>query len=262
MRVVVGEVDTVPPHRHARPEGFPYWIIGITLVGGGRIWNGAGSITTEPGTIGVTEPGTEYRLLMSGGPRYREYFAILAIPDDWTMWRTWPEVLPGMRRLFIRHSPIWPEVISAFETAHRHFKSGSTAEDLAINSLERALLLANSQNPAREAKSVDDRINQAINHARERLSQPLCVDDLAKAAHVSTSRLAHLFKEKTGESPMRHVEGLRIRRAQELLLSTGLPIREVARMVGYGNPYHFSDRFRNRTGQSPRGFRTKPPGSQ
>jgi AraC family transcriptional regulator of arabinose operon len=47
-------------------------------------------------------------------------------------------------------------------------------------------------------------------------------------------------------------------RAQDLLVSTGKRVAEIARLVGYTDPFYFSTRFRAFTGQSPRQYRRDP----
>ena len=47
----------------------------------------------------------------------------------------------------------------------------------------------------------------------------------------------------------------RIDRARELLLDPAISVSEVARAVGFGDPFLFSARFRAHTGTSPSAFR-------
>ena len=47
----------------------------------------------------------------------------------------------------------------------------------------------------------------------------------------------------------------RLDRARELLLTTTLNLAEIAERSGFRNPYHFSDKFRKVTGQTPGQFR-------
>jgi AraC family transcriptional regulator of arabinose operon len=201
-----------------------------------------------------------YRLYIEEGVRHEEYYAILAMPTDWEMWRSWPQNPMGGYTVNAKASPMWKKIVRAFADAFEYANSGAARnEDLALNALERALLLATGMSRGEVRSQTDARVIEVMAYARERLERKLTVEELARVAHLSPSRLAHLFTQELGESPMWHVEGVRVRRAQELLLSTRLAVREVARMVGYENPYHFSDRFRSRTGQSPRAFRKSPP---
>ncbi len=48
---------------------------------------------------------------------------------------------------------------------------------------------------------------------------------------------------------------LRMANAERLLDNPGLSVAEVARMVGYGDPRHFSRQFRRETGKSPTHYR-------
>ena len=81
--------------------------------------------------------------------------------------------------------------------------------------------------------------------------QPITLATLAQIAGISPSRLAHRFTELVGTSPMRYLRQLRIRQAERLLRSTGLPIASVAAKVGFDDPFHFSRIFKRATGASP-----------
>jgi len=50
---------------------------------------------------------------------------------------------------------------------------------------------------------------------------------LAAVASLSPVRIHEVFKSTAGVSPIEFVIGLRIRRAQELLLATGQPIGDI-----------------------------------
>ena len=47
----------------------------------------------------------------------------------------------------------------------------------------------------------------------------------------------------------------RLQEAQKLLLTTELPVAEVARRTGWNDPFHFSRLFTRLTGRSPSAFR-------
>jgi transcriptional regulator GlxA family with amidase domain len=58
-----------------------------------------------------------------------------------------------------------------------------------------------------------------------------------------------------GKSPAKVVCLLRLERAAALLLRSNFSIRKVADIYGFANPYHFSDRFKQEFGMSPRAMR-------
>ena len=56
---------------------------------------------------------------------------------------------------------------------------------------------------------------------------------------------------------MRHLIGIRIRHAKQLLIGTAHPISEIAAAVGFENCYYFSNAFKKQTGLSPSDYRKK-----
>jgi len=65
------------------------------------------------------------------------------------------------------------------------------------------------------------------------LARKVTLSDVATAVDLSTSRLAHLIREQSGQTPQQHLEGLRMQRATELLKRTGLSIKLIADSVGF-----------------------------
>ena len=64
-----------------------------------------------------------------------------------------------------------------------------------------------------------------------------------------------LIKEQTGTSPLQWLLNVRVRKAQELLERTCLPIDRIGTEVGFDVPSHFRERFRRRVGLSPSAYR-------
>ncbi|HEY8548215.1 MAG TPA: helix-turn-helix transcriptional regulator [Acidimicrobiales bacterium] len=88
-------------------------------------------------------------------------------------------------------------------------------------------------------------------------AEPLDLDRLAAAAHVSKYHFVRCFAETYGETPMRYLTRRRIERAQDLLRSTNLTITEVCTMVGFASLGSFSSRFRELVGEPPSAYRAR-----
>lgn len=106
--------------------------------------------------------------------------------------------------------------------------------------------------PASDANLDEEPLAQRVilyldNHYTEEIN----LQDLALAFNVSTFYLAHVFKDCYGYSPMQYILRRRIGEAQSLLITTDLPITEIAARVGYGNPSHFNRQFSKYVGLSP-----------
>lgn len=68
---------------------------------------------------------------------------------------------------------------------------------------------------------------------------------------VSLSYLSQFFKEKTGSTVLDYITTLKMDKAKELLLSTSLPLKDIAEQVGYINVSSFIRRFKQVSGMTP-----------
>ena len=75
--------------------------------------------------------------------------------------------------------------------------------------------------------------------------------DMAKAVNLSPWRLAHLFKDEVGISPLRYLTLVRLQKARHFLETGFLTVREIASAVGIPNPSHFTKSFKAAYGSSP-----------
>jgi transcriptional regulator GlxA family with amidase domain len=100
-------------------------------------------------------------------------------------------------------------------------------------------------------------LRQARDLVDQRYAEPLDLDALARAAHVSRYHFARSFGAVYGDSPMRYLMRRRIERAQDLLRCANLTVTEVCMMVGFSSLGSFSSRFSELVGESPRQYRDR-----
>jgi two-component system response regulator YesN len=98
-------------------------------------------------------------------------------------------------------------------------------------------------------------IRPAISYIDANYNKPVTLADVAKASHLSVSRLAHIFKEQMGITIIDYLTSLRIERAKELLLATDQNCTEICFEVGYNNQSYFTRSFKGFVGMTPRQFR-------
>ena len=77
------------------------------------------------------------------------------------------------------------------------------------------------------------------------------IQALARDLGCSPNHLQTAFREAMGITPARYAEQRRLRDGELLLRTTDLPVGEVARRCGYGDPFHFSRALRRQRGLSP-----------
>lgn len=90
---------------------------------------------------------------------------------------------------------------------------------------------------------------------RDRLHQPVSLQEAAEAVHLSPGYLSQLIKKETGQTFVQFITARRMALARSLLLHSDLTIKEVAARSGFDDVGYFGRRFRRLEGRSPSGFR-------
>jgi transcriptional regulator GlxA family with amidase domain len=100
-----------------------------------------------------------------------------------------------------------------------------------------------------------DRIRLALAFARDHLVEPLPIERLAQAAHLSVRQFGRAFRRGTGETPAKAVERLRVEAARARLQSGAEPIEQIARAVGFTDPERMRRAFVKIHGNPPQFIR-------
>lgn len=98
-------------------------------------------------------------------------------------------------------------------------------------------------------------VRQITAYLDQHYTEPLTLEQISAALHISPSHLSHLFKRETGLSPMRYLLHRRIGEAQSLLMETALPIHTIEEQLGFGSSCHFTTAFKKYVGIAPREYR-------
>jgi len=104
-------------------------------------------------------------------------------------------------------------------------------------------------------KDYEGSLRELLTWIEQNLATDLSVAALAERESVSIRTLHRRFDEQVGLTPSKWVLNARIRRAQELLETTTLPIEHVAGEAGFGSGTTFRDRFQQHVGVSPSSYR-------
>ncbi len=109
---------------------------------------------------------------------------------------------------------------------------------------------------SQDARKVTQ-VRPAINYIDANYNKAITLAEVAKASHLSVSRLAHIFKEQMGITIIDYLTSVRIERAKHLLLATDQNCTEICFQVGYNNQSYFTRTFKGLVGMTPRQFRTR-----
>jgi AraC-like DNA-binding protein len=91
--------------------------------------------------------------------------------------------------------------------------------------------------------------------ADARYTEPLDVDDLARAAGLSRAHFSREFRRTFGESPHAYLLTRRLERAASLLRTTDRSVAEICFAVGLMSVGSFTTSFTRTYGVSPTGYR-------
>lgn len=106
-----------------------------------------------------------------------------------------------------------------------------------------------------EGKNEHSQMRQIKTYMMAHFNKIESVKELADIFDMDQRQLSYFFKKSMGICPKKYLLQLRIKRAKELLTDHDRQVTEVARIVGYEDPFYFSRLFKRQTGHSPTEYR-------
>jgi transcriptional regulator GlxA family with amidase domain len=94
-------------------------------------------------------------------------------------------------------------------------------------------------------------------HIDTHLDEPLQTAKLASQFGLSVRSLNRRFMAATGHGPQAYLQRVRVHHAKRLLETTGEPVDQIRRTAGYHDSAAFRRAFKQLTGLSPNGYRTR-----
>lgn len=173
-----------------------------------------------------------------------------------------PQVEVEEDRIFIVDGPIWT---SAGMTAALDMALGMVEKDLGAElarSVAHRMVMhqrrSGGQSQHSELLSLSpksDRIQHALDYARQHLSRPLSVEELADVVHLSPRQFTRVFTAETGQSPAKAVESLRLEAARVMIEQSRHNLDTVARETGFRDRRHMREVFMRGFGVPPQAVR-------
>jgi AraC-like DNA-binding protein len=251
---MAGLSDLGAGYRVGRPDA-SFHVIIYTLAGRGRLVTEGGERALGKGDMTVL-PAHAAHAYRSVGNRWRIAWFHLGETEAWRGLRAaGPTVRTSdfVKRLEACIEGLLAESLRPDAAAKR---AARLHAELVATYLQRELEPADppaARARRRELWDLWDRVNAD-------LARPWTVADLARELHVSPVQCHRLCERYARTKPMKMVTRLRMLRAEELLRSADIPIKQIAPLVGYGNTFAFSVAFKRHAGKSPRRFRERADG--
>lgn len=249
--------------RAALAQGFAYarrsehaWSLSYSDLGGARLRAGGRDLALEPGQVLLVAPGALYTL--QPHPRRREWgyhWAVFHADSRWRDWLEWPRFASGISHLSLPPAAREPVAAVFGELEDCLRRAPAMATELSHNLLEQLILRCRASLPATYQSHRDPRIERARDFIEQHYAEAFGLEDVARAASLSASRLAGLFRQQCGLSVLDYRNELRMVEAAQLLRGSALGIAAVGAAVGYADPAYFSRTFSRYVGVSPREYR-------
>lgn len=113
-------------------------------------------------------------------------------------------------------------------------------------------IISTIKNKDFEGKEIEKRIQQACFMLRENLNSSIDARQLASDVNTGYSYFRNMFKKYTGISPVQYHLQLRLKKAEELLLLTKKPVKEISFELGFQSVNYFSRAFKQKNGRTPK----------
>ena len=103
--------------------------------------------------------------------------------------------------------------------------------------------------------SIDKRIESVVNYIDEHLDSNMSLDTLAEVACISKAYLIRLFTLGYGMTPIVYINRRRVEKAQLMLFTTSMSVKEIAYALGFTDNSYFNRLFKKYTGLTPMNYR-------
>ena len=96
---------------------------------------------------------------------------------------------------------------------------------------------------------------QAFTFIHQNFQNDITVSDIAAFCKIHRNYLGKLFRDQLGIGPQEFLITYRMNKAERLLRTTRLSVKDISNAVGYPDQLHFSRAFKNVYGMSPSQWR-------
>lgn len=250
--VVCGGKETCASDYHIHRKRFLYYGLEYVVSGEGLLTINRKSFGLHPGALFMYSPSTPHTIVSRGGDRLVKHFIDFVGPRFTVPLKEHP-LSAGAPVYF----PSNANMVYLFDNLLRNGRA-SLPNTPAICACLLELLLLQSANTALNLSDVESASHLRFQNIRKLIAEKFLalnsLEEVAALTHTDCSYICRIFKRYSNESPYDMLIRMKMQYAADLLNGSSSLVKEVARTVGFSDPYHFSRVFRSYYGYSPRGF--------
>lgn len=216
-----------------------YYAIGRVERGGSEWWGRGKVWRSAPGSILVKEPGDVHRDLAHEGPTT---FTVVVLPTN-----DIARVRDEGKVVAVPQLEVGDERAAPFHRLHDAVCAGADRLSLEVALAEAIATFARLGHARPEHTRP---VRRAMEYLREKLAEPITLDDLATYSGLDKFHLCRAFRAQIGMPPHAYLTHLRIQRAKELL-AAGVRASALAPRVGLYDQSQLTRHFRRIVGTTP-----------
>jgi len=253
--VLAGTTQVFGPYQHSTMRVLEVFALVYVVRGRGIYHNSTGySHRFEAGDLILIFPELGHRYGPTEAEEYEEFFVVFKGPI-FDFWRRCGLLNSAHPILHLQPVEYWLGKFHQLLGAPPNNASEALQPVTRLCELLAEIHVATST----QASVVDESpwLSQARSLLGANIHLPLSYQSVAKEIGVTYDVFRHVFRRQTGVSPARYRMNQRIAAACDLLLHTALGVKQIAETLGFSSEFHFSQRFKEIKGVSPRKFRQR-----
>lgn len=203
---------------------------------------------------------------ISGGdvlimPRGTAHTAASDVADPWHFVSIWFDAYSAKGNATAQLealAPVWrsgpdPELVAMFSEIYPAWNTRHPGYLLQVRGLVTSLLyrIIRAHSLPKLRLPHVERMTKVTQMITENYRETYSVRTLAKVSGLSPSHFRSTFKRVVGVTATRYQQQVKIRRAEEFLVSGECNVTEAALRTGFNDVYYFSRLFKQMTGQNP-----------
>ena len=111
------------------------------------------------------------------------------------------------------------------------------------------------QNAKPKIKAEDGRIQKALLYIQKNIYEPINIEQLSEISCLSKDHFIRLFKKEMGSTPIQYITQKKMEKAQLILVTQDISIKNIAYMLGYDDHSYFIRIFKKTIGETPQEYK-------
>jgi len=249
LTVTCGGFEAVRPDYRIDRTDFPWFSLEFVMEGTGALELRGTAIPLRAGSFFLYGPGVGHRITSDPAKPLGKYFVDFAGAEAHALLSDL-DLEPGSHGECQRPALLRDDFEALIEAGNRR-----SAHASAYCRARTTELLINCADFRLKSGTLGSRAFQTYERCRQRIAEAHAslqsLDDMARLCHVDKAYLCRLFARYDVQTPHAWLQRVRIDHAAKHLLSSDDPVKRVAELFGFADPFHFSKVFTRLKGISP-----------